>query len=286
MQDLLFRIKLRLLGGQKNWHNRRFPPSFKGNLSEESLELSYNGNSINARWLSSLKGSGACNIVLSGPSVKGIRNPRLLNKNYNIWVNGAVCLAQQANIKPSLYLVSDPSYIKNKTADFIRFSNSASKTLINFAGLSELLRRIEGVHDRFYLFDDPRMPFREASEFPVQFPENAIRGGHSVVLSAIRIAFRMGFREIFLYGLDLGGTSRFYQEGQPEPSHMDRDFEIIRREMRQVAMEASALGVKLWNCSTNSRLDSTIIKQIEPNVALALSKVRGNRYSKLLSCFP
>jgi len=286
MQDLLFRIKLRVLGGQKNWHNRRFPPSFKGQISEDALELSYKGHSMNVQWLSSLKGSGACNIILSGPSVTEIKKQRLLGSNFNIWVNGAVCLAQEVNIKPSLYLVSDPSYIKKRMADFVSFSNSSSKTLINFASLSELLKRVDSINDRFYLFDDSRMPFREPSEFPVRFPENAIRGGHSVAVSAIRIAFRMGFSEVFLYGLDLGGGSRFYQEGRAEPSYMNRDFEVIRREMREISMEASSLGVKLWNCSPNSRLDSSIIKHIEPNVALVLSKVRENRFSKLLSCFP
>ena len=77
----------------RDWkHNRDFPPSFRVREKDGHLEFkTSNKNSTTGLPAQTMENSlsGACNILLSGPSIKTIENPGLLGNRYTIGVNGS-----------------------------------------------------------------------------------------------------------------------------------------------------------------------------------------------------
>jgi hypothetical protein len=271
MQDFLYWLYLRLAGGRSNWHNRHFPPSFEVACDHASIQLECRGHRMQAAWFSSLTGTktGRCHIVLSGPSIKTIKKPSLLGSKYSIWVNNSPVLAIEAGVRPSLYLVCDRGYVKRQLASFQKFSALSDACLNPFCVPHELLLRADCVAHKTYLFDDPAIPLRRQKRDDGPVTLNCIKGGHSVGVTALRAAMQMGFGEILLFGLDLGGQARFYDEAHPEPSNLQRQHAIICAEFTAVADEAHAAGVKIMNCSPQSRLSDEIFEKCDPNDALA-----------------
>lgn len=253
-------------------HNGRFPPEYEVEYDHKGVAIDYCGRHLSAGWYSALANTrkGRCHIVLSGPSVKMIEDPSLIGGSYSIWVNNSPRLALEADVQPSMYLVVDPDFIGRQFDSFQKFSAVSESYMISFAGASQLLECGNAAERPVYIFDDMRFPFRRRRlRGRTSHSLNAIRDCHTVAATAVRAAMLMGFTEIYIFGLDLGGTKRFYTEKNPEPSRLDAYHGEICEEFRKIAEEADVTGVKLFNCSPVSRLPRDIIEICDPNEALA-----------------
>lgn len=272
MNNLSYIAFLRLCCGHCFMHNKRFPPEFAAEFDHTGMHIDYCGRTLNAGWYSALENTwnGRCNIVLSGPSIKTIAHPRLLARSFSIWVNNSPTLALAVGVQPSMYLVADPDFIERQYDSFEKFSAISESCMISFAGASQLLEAGSPVERPFYVFDDMRFPFRRRYiRGSDSHSLNSINNCHTVATTAVRAAMLMGFTEIYIFGLDLGGTERFYAEAKPEPSRLDSYHEEICAEFRKIAAEAREKGVKLVNCSPVSRLPVDIMEIRDPNDALA-----------------
>lgn len=279
-KELLYRAGLRIFLGREYWHYRKFPPDLHFDFDHRRVLMKYRSHSLRASWYSSLRGTqrGRCHVILSGPSVGVVREPRLLGGEYSIWANGSPALAEQAGITPSLYVVTDGGYIRRRRRDYVHYAGRAQGVLLNFNGASELLRH-EVPAGNFYLFDDPASPWRRAR--PPEGPErdarldcdentNCIRVGLTVAVTCLQAALDLGFTEIYVFGLDLGGPARrFYREGSPEPSRLREHRQEILREMALIAARARERDVSITNCSPLSGLPETIFPRADPNEVLA-----------------
>jgi hypothetical protein len=268
--DFLFRFACKLAAPKERRHNRHFPPSFEVDADHLGLNISRCGHSLRAGWYSALADTrrGACNIVLSGPSVKSIIEPARLGREFSIWVNNSPVLATAAGVRPSLYLVVDPGFVRRNPDPFLANCANADLCISSFICLSHLLRQRQWNGARAFVCDDPRMPLRRSNCGRVATGgSNLLDGGHTVAHAACRAAMLMGFKELRLFGLDLGGQ-RFYGETKPEPSRIERQFLDICAEMEQLAADARLAGVSIVNCSPNSRLPASIIGKADPNEVL------------------
>lgn len=271
MRNLPFMTYVRLFCGHGFMHNCHFPPDFEVECDHKGVVIDYLGRTLSAGWYSALEGTrgGRCHIVLSGPSVAEVARPERLAECYSIWVNNSPKLALSAGVRPSLYLVADPDFIERQFASFHQFSELSDASMISFAGAARLLERGAPVPRPVYLFDDSRYPFRRRRGLGMEIHgANTVKGCHTVATTAVRAAMRMGFSEIYIFGLDLGGSKRFYAEQSPEPSRLDAWFGEISAEFRNLAREASARGVKLVNCSPVTCLPADIMEIRNPEAVL------------------
>lgn len=280
VQAFLHRAWLRVCVGSGYWHYRFFPPALHIDCDHRRILLSRGGHSVRAKWYSLLRGTerGRCHVVLSGPSVNAIAQPERLGLCYGIWANGSPALASAVNIKPSLYVVTDRGYLKRRHKDYLQYASIAQSNLINFAGASELLKR-SSLAGNYFVFDDPDSPWHRARPRKVLDADdycadqdantNCIRVRQTVAITCLLAAMDLGFTDIYVFGLDLGGRQRFYAEALSEPSHLARDFDLMHREFLDIAQQAKSRGVRIINCSVDSRLDANVFPKQDANEALA-----------------
>lgn len=277
-RELAYRIWLRIFGGREYWHYRKFPHGTHIDCDHRRVWISRGGNCLRAEWYSALRNTqrGRCNIVLSGPSVAGIHQPKLLGRHYSIWANGSPVLALAEKIRPSLYIVADTGFLRRRLSDYMQYAGAAQSCLISFAGAAELVRRVSPV-GRFHVFDDPASPWHRVRYEVTQSGEacfsadantNSIRVGLSVAISCLRAAMDLGFSEIDIYGLDLNASGRFYRERSAEPSWLDLHYENIRQELMEASVYARQCGIRITNCSQCSRLDEAVFPRRDPNAVL------------------
>jgi Kdo-III transferase WaaZ len=106
--------------------------------------------------------------------------------------------------------------------------------------------------------------------------DKGIFTGQTVVYSAVQVAYALGFRQIFILGMDLGGTgtlARFYESGNTAAgSRLDKDFEpyiVPSFELARRLCEAE--GIALYNVSPHSRLSATLVPKLNFDEMLTLS---------------
>jgi hypothetical protein len=266
-KSLLSNLALRFDGGKAYWHNRLFPLRLHAALDHRGVHLALDGRVLRAGWYSALRDqfTGTCHIVVSGPSVQTIRDPTRLCSHFNIWANGSPALALEHQISPDLYVTCDTGFLERQLSTFVRYSERSSATLLSFTAAATLLR-FGTTAGSCYLYDDTRKPFR----LPVNLPRldaNAIVSGHSVAVICVNAALDLGFRDLRIFGLDLGG-GRFYAEQKAEPSSLDKNFESICDDFRRLRKLADEKEARILNCSPHSRLPESIFERSCPNRAL------------------
>ena len=108
----------------------------------------------------------------------------------------------------------------------------------------------------------------------IRFSHNLKKGvfaGKTVATWAIQLAFGLGYKAIYILGMDLGGTGKahFYADKHnPSPDFLQY-YEPHLRGCFQLAQQASEKrGVKLYNLSLQSALPAEIIPKISFAVAL------------------
>ena len=88
-------------------------------------------------------------------------------------------------------------------------------------------------------------------------------GGGTVAYSALQPLVWLGFRTLYLHGLDLRGASvspRFYESADARlPSALDRQFDShIRPAFRDASRLLGARGLRIHNLSPGSALDESV----------------------------
>lgn len=88
--------------------------------------------------------------------------------------------------------------------------------------------------------------------------EKGIYSGYTIVYLALQVATYMGFKEIFILGLDLkldGGRTHFFGYDYRSRSHESTEFPRMHKMLCYGAEKLTDLGVKVYNCSQESTLE-------------------------------
>ena len=116
------------------------------------------------------------------------------------------------------------------------------------------------------LRDDPDLVLFDAHApiHPLGFsldPARGLFGGGTVAYSALQLLVWLGFRTLYLHGLDLRGASvspRFYESADARlPSALDRQFDTSGLPFATPA-GCSARGLRIYNLSPGSALDESV----------------------------
>ena len=270
-RKLYYRIK-----GKRWWHNRVYPSDFKVEpTSDQNLIMTYKGNRVQVQTVDALSNAfveRSMHVILSGPSIKEIREPVRLTREFCFTVNGSAALFDAQNLSYDAYIADDPGFIKQRAADVVRYAAKAQYCFFSYRTIFLLLAQgfdLSGLN--IYVFDYRFMPFRrrrdlELAPFFAKTLTDGIALCDSVVYIVLQLAYGMGFKKIALFGMDLSMSGRFYAEQKAQPQFLDHHWQTgIVDPLTLVGDMVRNNEWQVINCSINSRLDHTILPKFDAN---------------------
>ena len=240
--------------------------------------------------------TGPVLLLASGPSASEfpLHNYRSLPV---VAMNGSIVRCVDEGIRPFYYLCDDPNFVTGRPAlalmgvghgehlamslDVLQAIHSADATALNGKKiyLLERVNRQDGravMSDRAYAWsirndDELISNFSLLRRKPnrIGFSLNLKRGyfgSRTIPFGALQLACHLGFRQVFLVGLDLrqnGG--RFYEKGEAAlPSSLDEDFEqyILPSFALMARKILPRTGMQVFNLSGVSRMPERVIPKI------------------------
>ena len=208
-------------------------------------------------------------------------------------VNGSIALRRShPHLRFAYYAMLDAGFVSRRrdlVADVLAQDLLLFVTPEVLRGIAQLfspddircrIAVFEEVHQRAYLpraqpeqlartlRDDPDLVLFDAHApiHPLGFsldPARGLFGGGTVAYSALQLLVWLGFRTLYLHGLDLRGASvspRFYESADARlPSALDRQFDShIRPAFRDASRLLGARGLRIYNLSPGSALDERV----------------------------
>ncbi len=253
---------------------------------------------LRGRW------QGHCFVVCSGPSLREIEFARLAGHPC-MGVNGAVRMFDTQPFSATFHTATDSDFFEHRFACVERMIESGARCFFSVAGVTEICRQrpqllrdarlcLTEVANR--LFGQPRSSPEEFDrrvaaddqllvhpQWPGQggdigFSTNLEKGlfcGRTIGFRAIQIAYHLGFRRVFLLGMDLGASGnqvRFYDEASSSrPSMLDQDYDRwILPSFQVLSQNLNRLGLEVYNLSPCSRLPENVLPRISFEQALDL----------------
>jgi hypothetical protein len=291
-------LACRLLRPRDYWHNRHFDARYQ--VQEEfpgKWRAQWKRQLTNTRSLADLvrlSHSPICHIFASGPSLSTLREPARLFNDFTICMNGSYRVAVNVGKPCNLFVTFDPGFVRRRFADFKEALPLAQNLLIDhlvfflvFSQDPELGFRLNP-----FLYDDPNRPYlsraveklvqlranyhegkdfvpdgRPTGEIISKSPKIGLGSSASVVCLALQAAWLMGFKEVRIYGMDLGGPTRFYKEaGKVEKVSLDVSYEShLLPWFTSFSKNFCGPDFRVFNCSESSRLPSEILPKLDPN---------------------
>jgi hypothetical protein len=292
LRKIVHRICLRLLHGRDAWHQRHFRPEVQVVQSSDRLWFEEAGAVVEAYPLTVLNGrfSGRCNLLLSGPSVRQIRQPERLAACDWVGVNGSPSLFGEHVPEMRVYHVNDTSFIRGNLDKFLRFAERAEFTVIDYRAMFALLRLARGrmPATRLVVYDAWNLPFRNPLgkiEQLAQPPAHrnvhwspdlhlGLAPGGTVAYTAAQLAWHGGYRSLYIFGLDLSNSGRFYHEDKPQPQMLDKAYADVIVPAFELMSRETKGKMRVLNCNPQSRLPGDIIEKIDAEAALAQAPPR------------
>ncbi len=238
-----------------------------------------------------------CFIVASGPSLAEIDLQQLQGASC-FGVNGAIVKSLEADVPFQYHVILDRNFVRDRLELVEQAILSGGQCAFSCSVLNAIAERKPGLlaHDNLFLLHQInaiyRQPKLEREDFDhwaaaqdgitlhpsallqrgwVGFSERADLGffsGQTVVFSALQLARWLGFRRIFILGMDLGGPAeeftRFYESANAmAKTRLDQDFEPYISPSFEIAGQVAAQqGWEIYNVSPTSRLPADIIPKI------------------------
>jgi hypothetical protein len=299
----------RFRGGPRAWHNRVFTASQSIEPAEDGWSIRWPGRgAFRARDIRDLKPAGPlaqggmASILASGPSIHDLVRPDRLFLAPVACVNGSVALANALGRRASYYIVSDYRFVLDQP-DLFRLGVSLADAVVisPVVAFAALLAAPAAVHEwearstpvflredllrpfkrprptREELRHDPRVLCRPGSDIVFSLdPTRGLASAGTVVYDVIQLLFGIGYRELFMFGVDLSAAPRFHGDGtsrRPElAAAYDRAiapaFALVRDYLDQFE------GV-LVNGSARSRLPAEVVPKVAGNELLDLLEWRS-----------
>lgn len=284
------RLYIRLFKGRGYWHNRIYLRGYRYTEHPDGSGIvKFRGRMVNVRNLESMRiPDPVANVLLSGPSVGEIRDPRLLFNRFLVAVNGSHELFDESAREIDAYVVCDPDFVKRKFEVFKRGVMKSRRVVLDHHIIHAAMTLDQHIFDNIelYLITDLVRPFMRNKGFErhirdngvierygVRFSTNPSTGFYSnlsVAITVIQILYWLKFRKIHLFGLDLTSAGRFYKEDSPEQTTLGDDYhQAIEPTFRLIRDEVLSEKFVLINCNPGSRLPDSIIPQCDANECLA-----------------
>ena len=235
---------------------------------------------------------GSCFIVGSGPSIKDI-DFSLLDGQVLFGVNGAIEVFKENSLIPDYYAITDVDFFENRFDLVKEVVKTKADCFFSYGGLARICESDESLLKSGNIFlteivnreySKPRLKNNDfldsldstkkiinrsvmgSKENVVGFSKDMSDGifcSRTILFRAIQIAYAIGFKKIYLLGLDLGykGEPRFYSEGETvRPSKLDVDYDPYIRPSFDILAQLVKKGeLEVYNLSDKSKLPESII---------------------------
>lgn len=246
-----------------------------------------------------------CFIVTSGPSLAQVDFRRLRGR-VCFGVNGSIVKSEEADVPFLYHMVLDRNFVRDRFELVRTAILSGSQCVFSFVALSEIGEREPELlaNDNLFLLPQLNAVYAEPKRTPEAFdawaveqpgldlhpaaplqrgwvgfsrrPDLGAFSGQTVAFSALQVAWWLGYRRIFILGMDLGGTGgyeRFYESGaSAAKTRLDKDFEpYILPSFELAGRLCREEGREVYNVSPSSRLPADVIPRLSYDDALALS---------------
>lgn len=280
------------LGGPSQWHNRAFASGQAIEAEGDGYTIHWDGHgTVRARGIADLPCRGERGSILaSGPSVGDLTGVERLFDQPVACVNGSVVLAAELGRRVDYYFVSDYRFILDKPDLFRIGTQLADATVLCpmsvFAAMLATPDAIAAAN--LHLREDLRRPFKRERLMPIHlrtdptviadssgrlaFSLDPCRGtfpAGTVVYDALQVLFGIGYRELFMFGVDLSDEPRFYREEMMAPLELARAYaDRIEPAFELVARYLRRTGRRLVNGSLRSRLPGSIIPKVDGTILL------------------
>lgn len=251
--------------------------------------------------LAALKGVGrarGCFVVASGPSLATV-NMGDLAGHASFAVNGAIARYDGNGPGPSYYVITDPDFVEHRFPLVEAAFAARPCFLLSAAAMSAICERspslfrdaeVSLIETHFCRYGQRRLEEPQiealvaehetlhAASGRIGFSCDAELGlfsAHTVAYYPIQIACYMEFAEVYLLGVDLGGSGdqvRFYERvGSARPSRLVRDLEKYILPSFAVLKRVTETHpeFRVYNLSASSRLPVELVPRLSLDAALA-----------------
>ncbi|WP_283147479.1 hypothetical protein [Silvimonas soli] len=241
--------------------------------------------------------SGPCHLILSGPSVAGI-DYNQLSLPHAMGVNGSIALRERyPQLRFDYYAMLDAGFVRKRQhlvrqilgEDLLLFvTPEVLRWIVHLFEPAQIVCRIavfEEVHQRVGLRkptpEQLEAEFKDDTELVLFDAWNEVHahgfsfditrglfGGGTVAYSALQFLVWLGYREIYIHGLDLSEantTPRFYETaGKQLGSALSRQFVgHIQPAFSDAAALLKARNVQVYNLSLDSALSEDIFPKLD-----------------------
>jgi Kdo-III transferase WaaZ len=272
------------------WREGRLVASWRG----RPVAVSLRPDEISAR-------NPSLAIIASGPSLATTPSKAWQGHDL-VCVNGSILWARQRNLRPHLYVVTDPGFARRQIGLIRLAAETAETVCLTTRCLFEVLRQepdlflgrrlfiVEHINQPFgrnlYTHDELAGRQRVLVDRERHYQDRYIIGistdlklgifaGGTVVLAATQIGMALGYRRIHFVGLDMkpaGDRTRFYDERKPEPSFIARNFDgLILPSFALLRRYCDQHGVELRNWSPDSAIPRHLVPAASYDLDQALS---------------
>jgi KDO transferase-3 len=243
-----------------------------------------------------------CFIVTSGPSLANIDLSRLRGR-VCFGVNGSIVKSAEVGVAFRYHMVLDRNFARDRFELVKTAILSGSQCIFSFVVLNEIAERDPGLlaHDNLFLLRQLNAVYGQPKLTPAEFdtwaqgqpgldlhpdaplqrgwvgfsrrPDLGAFSGQTVAFSALQVAWWLGYRRIFILGMDLGGTGgygRFYETGaSAAKTRLDEDFEPYIRPSFELARRlCREERCAVYNVAPASRLPAEVIPKLTFDEAL------------------
>ncbi len=251
---------------------------------------------------------GDCFVVCSGPSIGEVDLKQIAGCR-TFAVNGSIIEVQRSGLRPDYYTATDPDFYQHRLSFIEQAIDADAQCFLSAEGLPWLIRQRPELLRTSNLFlsetinrryGQPRLSPTDFDQYVatdkdlfvhrshrrqtgnIGFSADLGKGlfcGRTVAFRAIQIAYYIGYRRVFLLGMDLGGKDRqlrCYEEQECRPSRLADDYQrFILPSFEVLQTNSATLGLEVYNLSPCSRLPSSIIPTISLDTALRMVSARG-----------
>ena len=253
---------------------QRFKQNFIDMLVHSNLLFSIEKDKINS--LRKLrKEHKECFIIGGGPSIKN-QNLNLLENKFTIVHNAFYLLRTNYTFKPSLYVLEDPLPAEDNSIELNKIKD------INIVVPLKLKKYIRNRDNVTYInFDYTYIDSRETTKdksLKFKFSDNLLLKGFwggTVVYFSLQIAYFLGFKKIYLFGVDLSYKipssakidGSIITSTESDNNHLHKDWfgkgkrwHFPRQDRMKIALERaikflSENGVEVYNFSPVSKIE-------------------------------
>lgn len=207
-----------------------------------------------------------CFIVATGPSLT-IADIEMIREEYSFGMNSITKLYTQTDWRPTYYGIQDCNVYAKMETSICDVYESADNVFI-----SDVIGEKFNVPRNFHQFPYDAVYHDNQLEINYYFAEfsddcySIVYDGYSITYSLIQMAIYMGFKEIYLLGVDCSykrGAKNHIVDSGNDDKNEEKNHEKMVVGYKKAKEYADAHGIKIVNCTRGGMLEVFPRKKLE-----------------------